>query len=252
MGREIKRVALDFDYPINQMIWKGYHNPYRGLKCSICDGSGSSPEIQKLNDDWYGFENPGKRWCNNITQDEVQALVNEGRLWDFTRIPINDEQKEIVKKKVEEGGNTWLPFDNGYIPTAEEVNKWSREGLGHDSINRWICVKARAKRLGITELDCNTCKGEGELWPDEKYKKLCEEFEYIEPPQGNGYQLWSTTTEGTPMSPVFEKPEDLATWLSDNNASSFGKQTADYETWLNFIIKDGWCLSMVADKSYLC
>lgn len=245
MGREIKRIALDFDYPINKMIWKGYHNPYSGLECKVCCGSGESPEFKKLSDDWYGFNNPKNKWSDKITQDEVQALVDEERLWDFTRVPLNDEQKEIVRAKIADGGNSWLPFDNGYIPTADEVNEWSKSRMGHDSINKWICVKARALRLGFTESECSCCKGNGYIWPDEKYEKLAEEFESIEPPAGDGYQLWSTTTEGTPMSPVFAEPEDLATWLYDNNASSFGSSTATYEQWLAFIRGPGWAPSIV-------
>lgn len=251
MGREIKRVALDFDYPINQMIWKGYHNPYRGLECKVCGGTGESPEIRRLSEDWYGHERPGSRWVYKITQDEVQALLDSGRLMDFTRVPINDEQREVVKKKIADGGNSWLPYDNGYIPTADEVNEWAQHGMGHDSINRWICVKARAKRLGITEMECSCCHGDGVLWPDEKYAKLSEEFERIEPPAGDGYQLWCTTSEGAPMSPVFATPEELAKWLADSGASSFGRDTATYDQWLKFIRGPGWAPSMIADSTGL-
>ena len=251
MGREIKRVALDFDYPINKMIWKGYHNPYKGLKCECCGGTGESPEIKVLSEDWYGFERPDKRWCHNITEDEVKALVNAGRLMDFTRVPRNDKQRDDVEKKKAEGGNSWLPYDNGYIPTAEEVNEWSKNGFGHDAINKFICVNARAKRLGITEFECRYCGGEGVLWPDEKYKKLAKDFEFIDPPLGDGYQLWSTTTEGTPMSPVFERPEDLARWLADNKASSLGSNTSTYEQWLNFIIGPGLAPSIIIDNTGL-
>lgn len=84
MGREIKRVALDFDYPINGMIWKGYHNPYSGMECKRCGGSGNSPEYKKMSDDWYGFEDRSKRWCHDINDIEVKALVDGGRLHDFT------------------------------------------------------------------------------------------------------------------------------------------------------------------------
>lgn len=250
MGREIKRVALDFDYPINKMIWKGYANPYRGLECAACDGTGQSPEFKELSDNWYAFEDESKQWCYSITQDEVRALADKGRLMDFTHIPINDEQKEIVKKKVANGGNNWLPFNNGYIPTAAEVNLWAKNGPlnGHDAINRWICVETRAKRLGITETHCKYCSGEGVLWAGEKYAKLSEEFEGIDPPEGDGYQLWSTTTEGTPMSPVFDTPEKLAKWLSDNNASSFGHTTATYDQWLKFINGPAWCPSFILDN----
>ncbi len=44
MNIKVKRVPLDFDYPINIMPWKGYHNPYSGLPCVQCDGTGKSFE----------------------------------------------------------------------------------------------------------------------------------------------------------------------------------------------------------------
>ena len=231
MGREIKRVALDFNYPINQMIWKGYHNPYSGMECKCCGGSGSSPEYRKLSDDWYGFENSSKRWCNNINETEIAALIEGGRLMDFT----HDWAK----------GLGWTIKSPEYIPTVKEVNEWSKKGLGHDSINQWICVESRLAQQGVTEFDCKTCDGKGSLWADDKYSKLCEEFEPVEPPKGDGYQLWSTTTEGTPMSPVFDTPDKLATWLFDNEASSFGSSTSSYESWLKFINGPAWAPSAI-------
>ena len=32
MGRELKRVPLDFDWPQNK-VWHGYLNPYHSTKC---------------------------------------------------------------------------------------------------------------------------------------------------------------------------------------------------------------------------
>lgn len=46
------------------------------------------------------------------------------------------------------------------------------------------------------------------------------------------YQMYETCTEGTPISPVFAAPEELARWLADNEASAFGAKTASYEAWL--------------------
>jgi len=214
MGREVKRVPLDFNYPMN-MVWKGYINPYRSIECKPCGGSGSGPNYKQLSDDWYGFDRPSKQWCYDITQDEVQKLFDEGRLTDFK-----------------------------LVPTAAEVNEWAHKGMGHDSINHWICTDVRAKRLGITDHECPTCGGSGGLWADDKYAELSENFKDIEPPKGDGWQMWETTSEGSPMSPVFGAPEELAEWLENTNASSFGRSGASYESWLSMITR-GWAPSAV-------
>lgn len=44
--------------------------------------------------------------------------------------------------------------------------------------------------------------------------------------------MYETTSEGTPISPAFATPEDLARWLADNGASAFASETATYEQWL--------------------
>ena len=44
--------------------------------------------------------------------------------------------------------------------------------------------------------------------------------------------MYEDTSEGTPISPAFETPEELARWLTDNGASAFGSSTGSYEGWL--------------------
>ncbi len=44
--------------------------------------------------------------------------------------------------------------------------------------------------------------------------------------------MCETTTEGTPISPVMETPEELAKWLVTNKASAFASRSASYEAWL--------------------
>jgi len=46
------------------------------------------------------------------------------------------------------------------------------------------------------------------------------------------YQMYECTTEGTPISPVMEDPEELARWLADTGASAFAGMPATYEQWL--------------------
>lgn len=72
-----------------------------------------------------------------------------------------------------------------------------------------------------------------------------------EPPDGDGYQLWETTTEGSPMSPVFATAEELAQWLTDNKASAFADMTLGYDTWLKFINGNGYAPSAVAINGVL-
>ncbi len=153
-------------------------------KCSHCDSSGYSPEAKVISDAWYDFEKKGTCWHNKITQDEVQALVDDGRLWDFTRIAKTDEHRQIIKKKVEEGGNSWLPFDNGYIPTADEINQWSAnsKGVAHDCINKYICIEQRCKRLGI-EKNCPHCESSGYIYTADK-AHVCLVLWWLHPRKG--------------------------------------------------------------------
>jgi hypothetical protein len=65
-----------------------------------------------------------------------------------------------------------------------------------------------------------------------------------------GWCMYETTSEGTPISPVFETPEELARWLADTGASAFGGMTATYEEWLG-MAQAGWAPSGVSTSSGL-
>lgn len=56
MGYVLKRVPLDFQWPIGR-TWMGYINPHAGksIKCDACDGKGWSPEYKVLHDRWWGY-----------------------------------------------------------------------------------------------------------------------------------------------------------------------------------------------------
>jgi hypothetical protein len=67
-------------------------------------------------------------------------------------------------------------------------------------------------------------------------------------PEGTATMLmmYEDTSEGTPISPAFATPEELARWLTDNGASAFGDMTATYEQWLS-TCRDGWAPCMVLE-----
>ena len=56
--------------------------------------------------------------------------------------------------------------------------------------------------------------------------------------------MYEDCSEGTPISPAFATPEELAHWLADNGASAFGGMTATYDQWLA-TCKSGWSVGAV-------
>lgn len=237
MGREIKRVPLDFSWPL-RATWKGFLNPYHSQECPACKGRGYTPEAEEISRTWYNHNCPTGvgGWGHKLTQDEVDALLAADRLMDFTHDFIP--------------GKGWTRKDPPVRPTADEVNAWSfRAGImGHDSINQSICVRRRCERLGI-ELLCKMCEGEGSIFPSQKVKELQEnwyENERYEPPAGEAYQVWETVSEGSPISPPFMTPEELADWMVANDRST--TKNVDREKWIEFIRQEGSAPSFIADQ----
>lgn len=62
----------------------------------------------------------------------------------------------------------------------------------------------------------------------------------IEPPKGEGYQLWETTSEGSPKSPVFKTLEELCEWCEEF-ATTFADYKATKEQWKSMFERDFVC-----------
>lgn len=230
MGREIKRVPLDFEWPIGK-VWQGYLSPerYHFPKCLDCNGSGYSPEAAAINETFYPHQIGGPNadrlaWGDKIGQAEVDHLVAEGRL-------------SLVVKRL------------GRTPTAAEVNAMNGRGRsvfldGHDAINRWILVKFRCDQLGIVEL-CPACQGHGDVATDEQRAEAYA-WEREEPPTSDGWQLWETASEGSPISPVLATPEALAEWMSSPAYTWGAARPLQYEQALKWITGPGWAPSLMS------
>ncbi len=63
--------------------------------------------------------------------------------------------------------------------------------------------------------------------------------------EADHYMMYETCSEGTPISPAFATPEELARYCADNNVSAFGNQTASYEAWLR-VANGGFACSVVS------
>ena len=215
MGREVKRVPMDFAHPIRE-IWPGYMNPhYRA--CPDCGGSGQT-----------------------VAQTQLDSLVN---LLMMAGEPSRGWHPYFYSTPVPHG--TEKP-----APELREVTSGlaGREPsfMGHDAIDRWEATKKILRAAGLSEDwgRCQACAGEG-IHPDSF--AAYEAWESTEPPVGDGWQMWETTSEGSPISPVCDSPESLARWLADNEASAFGGETATAEQWLA-MIQCGYAPSMVVDN----
>lgn len=182
-----------------------------------------------------------KAWYHHLNQQDVDALRKADRLWDFTRRPLTAEHRLIVKRRVESGRcNSWLPHDNGYWPTAEEVNRHSL--VSFSGPDEWPVLEAEAKRLGCPTL-CVICNGKGGYWPSKEAEDADKNWKSTEPPTGEAYQIWETVSEGSPISPPFTDPSSLAAFMALRYPTD-----GDYRQWMKFINGPGWAPSMTMDS----
>lgn len=280
MGRELRRVPLDFDWPIGE-VWHGYLMPDQLTEdaCPDCK-NGYSPHAQHLFDLWYGRapfdptstgstplqpDTPAVRefaernvvnapwfygtgepairreaqrladlfngaWGHHLAQDDVDALVAAGRLIDFTHTWSPEER--------------WQPIDPPVTPTAAQVNEWSLRGMGHDSINASVVISARCAREGF-DVECPRCEGHAstEAYPGQRAE--AEAWEPTDPPEGEGYQLWETTSEGSPKSPVFATLDELCTYAAEH-CSVFADHMVSAAEWRRMLDADFVHLDMEA------
>lgn len=211
MGRELKRVPMDFDWPLDK-VWSGYIND-RYKRCPDCDGTGSTTAGHRLS-------------------DLVSLLMLSGS--DATQVgkvchPYFNEMA-LYNSAGKVCGPDMLELTTALAGRAPSF-------MGHDCCDRWSAVKKIVAAAGLPDTwgVCAACKGEG--GDDGGWVAM-------EPPSGDGYQVWENVSEGSPISPVCSTPAGLATWMSIHHP-----RDGNYEQWLAFITGPGWAPSMVMDAN---
>jgi hypothetical protein len=128
-----------------------------------------------------------------------------------------------------DGSTRYKPlFDGSFTERLaeylEEKAKWERGEFPS-------YADAESKLLSFEEWSSDAPREEDYMpdWPEPKRTHL---------------MMYETCSEGTPISPAFLTPEELARWLVDNNASAFGGDTASYKGWLR-VARGGYACSAV-------
>lgn len=235
----MKRVPMDFDWPKGR-VWKGFLNPYDGCKCPWCydedqrSSYGSTREAREYEKTWYGMYSghyvphpyqPGRSYC-----PEAKPYAMER--WEYDFIVADDER---LRKQL-------FGCDKADVPPYEDLKEWLlHENLSMriDGIFVYMMTSEYCRRNGYEHI-CPHCEGTGLVWQTEELKQLHENWEKIEPPTGEGYQLWETTSEGSPKSPVFATFDELCEWCADN-ATTFASHKTTKEEWAKMLNDDFVC-----------
>lgn len=275
MGREIKRVPMDFDAELCA-TWPGYLMPTELLAdpCPDCE-HGYSPYAEHLFNLWYGYVpfRPEDNGSTPLTVDTpaVRAFAerNVARApWHYgtSEAAVAREAHRLVQRwnrqwshhlsqadvdalleadrlwdftRTCRPGEGWKEIDPRPHPSAAQVNEWSLRGFVHDALNAGVVIRARCQRDGVEDA-CPRCEGRASVETYPGQRADAEAWQRTEPPKGRGWQLWQTVTEGGPVSPVFATPEELARWMV--HEATGASRASSTEVALRFI-HAGWAPS---------
>lgn len=146
------------------------------------------------------------------------------------RMVPKDWQHPVRSDKVDAYGPDYIALNEGpwevRAATWDDDNAhWQKGEERHWGFDKepdtWVSVQAQRK------IDYPTY----EEWAGERPRSE-DYMPTWTPEEATWYMMYESTSEGTPLSPAFETPEELARWLADNRASTFADMTATYDQWL--------------------
>jgi hypothetical protein len=251
--RTVKRVPLDFFWPLHK-VWDGYVNREGGQ----CPNNGKTC--------FSGYTSAGK-WLDAIARliamvcgeaadaSYAEEFRRRGRIYPH---PYLQEWQQAPYFEMPPDVLTKLRAIEDPIDRNRAFSKWHREnppqllpltvelvtlgmGLGVEHLGglsgsevSWRIANKLREVAGLPETwgTCPVCEGHGD---DPTKRERAEAWKETEPPKGDGWQLWETCTEGSPISPVFPTAEALADWATIN-ATVFADCKTTREKWLTIIL----------------
>jgi len=255
VGRELKRVPLNFDWPIDK-LWPGYVNnlggpcPEEGRTCF----NGSTAAAKWLEAVSGLIALIGEEAASAPYAEEMKR---RGRIWphpyleEWGTAPRTEMSRE-ANKRVQDSGTNWqtrasqfyieraadppklLPLTPELIELVSGLAGSPLESTGGN--NSYRIEEAIRKAAGVAEGwgRCPACEGHGD---DPEKREVAEAWVRTSPPRGEGFQLWTTTSEGAPKSPVFATLDELCTWC-ETNATTFASFKATAAEWKKMLEED--------------
>jgi|ERR1051326_3799192 hypothetical protein len=236
MGREIKRVPVDFDWPINK-IWSGYLWP-DSLQSAPCPAG----------DACLNGHTAAGAWVGEIAH---LALMLDDDLGSQQRGHRMHPYFDSVPRPY---GSSSMRSDVRPSPDIAEFGAGlaGRSGsfMGHDAIDRWRATDALIRAAGLDPKTwgiCPECQGHGSVEAYPGQRADAEAWQSTEPPAGEGWQLWETVSEGSPISPVFPDAEGLAQWLTTPDACWGAMSRPMMIEQARGFVRTGWAPSVVGN-----
>lgn len=203
MSREVRRVPLSFDWPLNK-VWEGYIHPtWRECPNPDCDNG----------------QTVGGAWFSAV----IYPLLMLNEAATRTDRPIHPWLMELATRpsRLRKGGNPrdYRDYETPR-PSADVVALCTglagrpASFLGHDSGDQWTMAHKILEAAGLDRdyFRCKVCKGWA-IHPDDH--EASEAWRRTLPPRGKGWQLWETVSEGSPVTPVFRTAQALVDHLAD-------------------------------------
>lgn len=237
MGREVKRVPVDFDWPLDE-IWKGYLRPERldGDPCPDCQSG------QTYAGWWL------QRLCQRLemlaadVRDQERGRPMHPWLANDPYPPTDSTHLFMAPTRVLRPSRDMLTLIAG-LTGAEEAEVGGLFHSGQVSLFRAIVTASGLPDWG----GCATCDGEGTLERYPGQRAEAESWKREEPPRGDGWQLWETVSEGSPISPVFPDAEGLAGWLTTPAACWGAMDRPMTISQARAFVGAGWAPTLIGD-----
>lgn len=259
MGRQLKRVPLDFEWPLTQ-LWKGYINPFGGpcpeegktcfggstaagkwlealvrLFVLTAEEAANAPHAAVLASRGRTYPHPYLEEWRNAPRTEIPSEVHK-KVWKDHPTDTAMRMRAVHMYTIQNPPKL-LPLTPELLDLVTGLAGKPLSGMGFDSGAAYHVQQTLLKAAGLDGVKwgvCQVCEGNAD---DPSQREAADNWEKEEPPTGEGYQLWETTSEGSPTSPVFDTLEKLCAWC-ENNATTFGSFKTSKEEWMKMLDDD--------------